>query len=372
MANNHDYNLPTEGTSDWHVPLNENFNQIDRDVEIRDKGSNKGSYEPKDGAKFLATDTGNVFLGDGSSWNQIGSVSTSAEASTTAAPGQVQNQIDSAAKDGILSAGECPNVVRLTPGVEYSPSSTWVVKPGVVLDCQGALIRTNDDIDIIHVHPNAGVNNPYIDQRGMTGWDSAMIKMDTKFGRYWGSGRPYGLRNVHLNSDAADQSHVNNQIGIHLHDSVNSPNGVTKVFCDGFIRGMNESIRLEASGGSSSWTNANRFNMDIWAFEQAITHRAVSGAAVNGNYFDVTFQPHKGTSQWAWSLGTDASYNTMKARCWEKSRFANGTVWEIRDGGCTNNTWIDHHGGFIQTGEVTSSGGANNSLVRWPDVGTSV
>lgn len=74
MTNNHDYNAPEQGTSDWHVPLNENFEQIDRDVEIRDKDSNKGSYEPKDGAKFFATDTKTIYLGDGSTWNEAGTV----------------------------------------------------------------------------------------------------------------------------------------------------------------------------------------------------------------------------------------------------------------------------------------------------------
>ena len=30
------YTTPNEGTLDWHVPLNENFEQLDRDVELRD------------------------------------------------------------------------------------------------------------------------------------------------------------------------------------------------------------------------------------------------------------------------------------------------------------------------------------------------
>lgn len=81
MTKNHDYNTPAEGTSDWHVPINENFAQIDKDVEIRDKDSNRGSYEPKQGAKFLATDTGDVYLGDGSSWNWKGTISATSGSS---------------------------------------------------------------------------------------------------------------------------------------------------------------------------------------------------------------------------------------------------------------------------------------------------
>lgn len=68
---NHGYNLPNEGATDWHNPLNENFEQYDTDIEIRDQTRNMADYDPKDGAKFLATDTGNVFVGDGDQWNLL-------------------------------------------------------------------------------------------------------------------------------------------------------------------------------------------------------------------------------------------------------------------------------------------------------------
>jgi hypothetical protein len=74
MTRNHNYTTPNEGTIDWHVPLNENFELIDTDVEIRDEESNLDDYEPKSGAKFLATDSGAVLIGDGSSWNEIGAI----------------------------------------------------------------------------------------------------------------------------------------------------------------------------------------------------------------------------------------------------------------------------------------------------------
>lgn len=74
MTKNHNYQTPTQGSSDWHLPLNKNFEKIDTDIEIRDKEANRSEYTPKQGAKFFATDTQKVFLGDGSSWNQIGSV----------------------------------------------------------------------------------------------------------------------------------------------------------------------------------------------------------------------------------------------------------------------------------------------------------
>lgn len=68
MTDNHDYATPQQGTTDWHVPLNDNFDRIDTDVEIRDADANRSDYEPKDGAKFLAVDTRRVYLGDGDEW----------------------------------------------------------------------------------------------------------------------------------------------------------------------------------------------------------------------------------------------------------------------------------------------------------------
>lgn len=89
MTENHDYNTPEKGASDWHIPLNGNFEALDTDVEIRDTEASLGEYTPKDGAKFLATDTGAVYVGDGSSWTQIASTGPEPtfDAVTTSASG---------------------------------------------------------------------------------------------------------------------------------------------------------------------------------------------------------------------------------------------------------------------------------------------
>ena len=55
---NHNYNTPDEGTTNWHDPLNENFEKIDADVEIRASEAEKGEYDPKEGAKYEAVDSG--------------------------------------------------------------------------------------------------------------------------------------------------------------------------------------------------------------------------------------------------------------------------------------------------------------------------
>lgn len=71
MTTNHPYRTPDQGSENWHVPLNENFEQLDADVEIRDTSDRLGDYEPKNGSKFLAIDTGAVFVGDGTKWSRV-------------------------------------------------------------------------------------------------------------------------------------------------------------------------------------------------------------------------------------------------------------------------------------------------------------
>lgn len=65
---NHGYNTPAEGTEDWHLPVNENFENIDTDVLIRDTEANLGNYTPTAGAAFLATDTLAFYEGNGTDW----------------------------------------------------------------------------------------------------------------------------------------------------------------------------------------------------------------------------------------------------------------------------------------------------------------
>ncbi len=70
---NHEYNVPTEGDENWHQPLNANFEALEVDIELRDEGGpteGTNDYDPTDGAKYLDTATGLVYLADGNTWTQ--------------------------------------------------------------------------------------------------------------------------------------------------------------------------------------------------------------------------------------------------------------------------------------------------------------
>jgi hypothetical protein len=69
---NHGYAIPDQGQDNWHVPLNDNFRAIDRDVPIVDAEGNMAEYAPRERTLYVALDSGSVYVGDGSAWNQLG------------------------------------------------------------------------------------------------------------------------------------------------------------------------------------------------------------------------------------------------------------------------------------------------------------
>lgn len=122
---NHNYNTPTEGTTDWHIPLNANFDRLDTDIEIRGPERDKGEYEPKQGTKYEATDTGAVYYGNGTSWmladRKLNSIGANNINGVKVPDG---NDIDA-----FRNASEGGGTVRLRPDVTYEWDETFTFDP---------------------------------------------------------------------------------------------------------------------------------------------------------------------------------------------------------------------------------------------------
>jgi len=75
MGNTDQHNWPTpdEGDSNYEDTFSDFFAQLDDAVEIRGVDSDKSNYSAVSGAKYFATDTEKLYIGDGSSWNHVGS-----------------------------------------------------------------------------------------------------------------------------------------------------------------------------------------------------------------------------------------------------------------------------------------------------------
>ncbi|MFW6018712.1 MAG: hypothetical protein ACOCPX_07810 [Halapricum sp.] len=145
---NHGYNTPSKGTNNWGRLLNENFSLLDAGVEIRDAAANREDYEPKDGAKFLATDTKTVYLGDGSEWQEFATFGSGGSDDASGDSGG--NEVFASEYDGVTLNERIDAALADLPGgqgrvrVGPSPDGTawqwgdWVVDPtdysGIHLD----------------------------------------------------------------------------------------------------------------------------------------------------------------------------------------------------------------------------------------------
>lgn len=111
-TDNHGYQLFANGESGWEHRTD--LKALDIDVEVRDTDANRGNYTPKDGAKYLATDTGRIYLGDGSSWNpewNLGSTETQLDILDFGADPTGATNCNAALKDAVAEAGPGDTIV---------------------------------------------------------------------------------------------------------------------------------------------------------------------------------------------------------------------------------------------------------------------
>lgn len=262
-----------------------------------------------------------------------------------AASGEVQSTIDEASTSKKWGNGVYSKVTLKT-GEVYKPNGTWELKRGVLLDFNGAKVVPSGNHDIIHMHPETRLIRPFIDVRG-TSFDASAIVLDTKYGKYGGPNRA-AIEDAHLLADPRQGT------AIKLHESTGDNIGYT--YASGFTQGFDTGILLRASANSSSWVNSNHFKMALSSYITCVKHRGVSGAAVNGNYFDLIAQPYKQTSKFLWDLGGEASFNTMIADVWDKQKYTNGKFIKFNGGG--ENTLIDRFG-YTSSGDAQGKVGAN-------------
>jgi streptogramin lyase len=86
---NNNFRRPVSGDKDYDYSFNTFFGQLDKAVEIRDIDANRSGYTPKDGAKFFATDTEDVYLGNGSNWVHVSGSGDSPSFDSVAVSGAV-------------------------------------------------------------------------------------------------------------------------------------------------------------------------------------------------------------------------------------------------------------------------------------------
>jgi len=126
----HSWYYPADGDRDYEDTFETFFEQLDNDVEIRDTDTNKNNYDPKVGAKYVATDTEDVYIGDGNSWKHLvstGKNPTFESVSTDALVTEWDRVIDSADDiEDLASEATSNEVVKIA-----QPESQYVIGEGV-------------------------------------------------------------------------------------------------------------------------------------------------------------------------------------------------------------------------------------------------
>lgn len=139
MTKNHAYNTPDAGSTDWHIPLNGNFRDLDTDIEVRDVSANRGSYTPKNGSKFVATDTGSIYIGDGTQWAKIGSLSSEESIRHYINPGDSFVSLIEGANSGDIFYFR-PGKHKASEGLKMTTNNVTLVVPN------GAELKAQDNI----------------------------------------------------------------------------------------------------------------------------------------------------------------------------------------------------------------------------------
>lgn len=75
---NHGYETPRSGRTNWHEPLNENFENLDRDVIVKGPHGDRPD-DPETGTWYLSTDRKWLSRYDGGEWAVVGGVGTDAD-----------------------------------------------------------------------------------------------------------------------------------------------------------------------------------------------------------------------------------------------------------------------------------------------------
>lgn len=129
---NHDFARPDEGTleDEWGPIINQNLiDLLEERVTVTDTDTNRSNYTPYADASFIASDTGDVHIGDGTNWDYIGTLIDPSAALTVEDDASEQGAVGTVdfgtGLTATVSSGEAAvDVVRNPQWLIESPNGT--------------------------------------------------------------------------------------------------------------------------------------------------------------------------------------------------------------------------------------------------------
>jgi len=252
--------------------------------------------------------------------------------------GDIQAAIDEVAGGGASDRGNGPwGKVRLKAGETYEISETIMMRIGSILEYNGARMVPDGDVDVIDVCASSYLKRPFIDARGVDGWDSTLIKVTTREGGTTGN-NPTIVEQAYLYG-----TNEYTGTGIKVIDTNEEGLGFSQI--SGIIHKTRIGLHYR-SEGVSSWVNSHQFDGWLRNNETNILMNSEPDRnAVNSNIINVGVQPREDVSEWFWDLQTGEE-NVVNATVWDVQRFNNPEIWRIGESAGQDNKLVDQSGGY--------------------------
>lgn len=292
-----------------------------------------------------------------------------------AGPGNVQSTLDDALEDGV-------GRVDLVSGTTYEFDSSIEVPPGVSLDCTGAYVDVQSDVNAFDLHTQSQIVNPQVRTTQVDGYSSSIFHISPQqYGDGFGSGRPVPVWTV---SGGWSEMTPGEGTCIELHGVRENPNRQYDVsrdnrqvyFC--FVAhnciGGRRFAYLHREGGDT--TRGGHVNGNIVkgfaknATRFVETDDSSSGKnMVNGNKFYLTTQPYE-ESEWLWYANKGSRNELYEwGKNWDYARYSDNDgdgyaeSWYIGPNAGKNFTWrkLGSASGGLGSTVVDDSDGASGS-----------
>jgi hypothetical protein len=195
--------------------------------------------------------------------------------SIIAAPGEIQSSIDTATSSGTYGDSGY-RIVRLESGKDYPISNTIEVKANVLVDCNGARLYADADVDLVHLYRNSGVWRPFIDASTISYSSSAIVYGPSTAAKL-GTTNPARCERAYLYGNNGSGSGTAIEFR-----GAGQP--VSMQRASGIINNFEDAVHFNAgSDRSNNWVNGNQFYGEIDGSVR-IMHLTSDGAECSSNW----------------------------------------------------------------------------------------
>ncbi len=305
-----------------------------------------------------------------------------------ARPGKLQSALDDAASDAL-------GHVRLAGGETYEIGDSIEVPPGVTLDCSGAQIKPQSDVNVFELHTQSQIYNPYVKTTQVNGYSSSIFHVSPKqFDESFGTNRSVPLWTVFggwsemtPGQGTCIELHGARESRSKQYDATKHNRNVYFCFIAHNCTGGRRFAYLHREGGSTTkggHVNSNiikGYAVNATRFVETNDSTGAGKNMVNGNKFYLVTQPGP-ESEWLWYANKGARNELYEwGTNWDYAKYSDSDgdgyaeSWYIGPNAGMNFLWrkqSDASGGLGSTVVDESNGSSGSKYLVLEELGTSV